>query len=84
MIEFHSFEYELDGRSHIVPEPDRNLKTKTVQVEIKETVKRLIEVELPIDMKDEAAEDIVSLMYDQSYIIIDGDDVVCDVDIELV
>ena len=84
MIEFHGFEYELDGRSHIVPEPDRNLKTKTVQVEIKETVKRLIEVELPIDMKDEAAEDIVSLMYDQSYIIIDGDDIVCDVDVELV
>ena len=84
MIEFHGFEYELDGRSHIVPEPDRNLKTKTVQVEIKETVKRLIEVELPIDMKDEAAEDIVSLMYDQSCIIIDGDDIVCDVDVELV
>lgn len=84
MIEFHGFEYELDCRSHIVPETDRNLKTKTVQVEIKETVKRLIEVELPIDMKDEAAEDIVSLMYDQSCIIIDGDDIVCDVDVELV
>ena len=42
MIEFHGFEYELDGRSHIIPEPDRNLKTKTVQVEIKETLSRLI------------------------------------------
>lgn len=60
------------------------LKQRLSQVEIKETVKRLIEVELPIDMKDEAAEDIVSLMYDQSYIIIDGDDIACDVDVELV
>lgn len=84
MIEFHGFEYELDDRSHIVPEPDRNLKTKTVQVEIKETVKRLIEVELPIDMKESAAEDIVCLMYDKGEVVLDGDDVVDLVEVNLV
>ena len=81
MIEFHGFEYMLDGSKHIIP--DRDLKTKTVQVEIRETVKRVIDVELPVDMKETAAEDIVCLMYDQGEVVLDGDDVVDLVEVEL-
>ena len=83
MIEFHGFEYMLDGSKHIIPDPDRDLKTRTVQVEIKETVKRVIDVELPVDMKETAAEDIVCLMYDQGEVVLDGDDVVDLVEVEL-
>ena len=84
MIEFHGFEYELDSRSHIVPEADRGIRTKTVQVEIKETVKRVIDVELPVDMKETAAEDIVCLMYDKAEVVLDGDDLVDQVEVNLV
>lgn len=84
MLEFHGFEYELDSRSHIAPETDRGIRTKTVQVEIKETVKRVIDVELPIDMKETAAEDIVCLMYDNAEVVLDGDDLVDLVEVELV
>ena len=83
MLEFHGFEYMLDGSKHIIPDPDRDIKTKTVQVEIKETVKRLIEVELPIDMKESAAEDIVCLMYDKGEVVLDGDDTVDLVEVNL-
>lgn len=83
MLEFHGFEYELESRFHIVPESDRSIRTKTVQVEIKETVKRLIDVELPVDMKETAAEDLVCLMYDRGEVVLDGDDVVDRVEVEL-
>lgn len=83
MIEFHGFEYILDGSKHIIPDPDRDIKTRTVRVEIKETVKRVIDVELPIDMKETAAEDLVCLMYDRGEVVLDGDDVVDRVEVEL-
>lgn len=83
MLEFHGFEYELESRSHIAPAADRGIRTKTVQVEIKETVKRVIDVELPIDMKETAAEDIVCLMYDKAEVVLDGDDLVDQVEVEL-
>ena len=84
MLEFHGFAYELDGRSLIIPDPDRDLKTRTVQVEIRETVKRVIDVELPVDMKETAAEDIACLMYDKAEVVLDGDDVVDLVEVNLV
>lgn len=84
MLEFHGFEYMLDGSKRIIPEADREIRTKTVQVEIKETVKRVIDVELPIDMKETAAEDIVCLMYDRGEVVLDGDDVVDLVEVNLV
>ena len=83
MLEFHGFEYMLDGSKHIIPDPDRDLKTKTVQVEIRETVKRVIDVKLPVDMKETAAEDIVCLMYDKGEVVLDGDDVVDLVEVNL-
>ena len=83
MLEFHGFEYMLDGAKHIIPDPDRDLKTKTVQVEIRETVKRVIDVELPVDMKETAAEDIVCLMYDKGEVVLDGNDVVDLVEVNL-
>ena len=83
MLNFHGFDYELDGKSHIIPDPDRDLKTRTVQVEIRETVKRVIDVELPVDMKETAAEDIVCLMYDSEEIVLDGDDVIDLVEVKL-
>lgn len=83
MLEFHGFEYILGGAKHIIPDPDRDLKTKTVQVEIRETVKRVIDVELPVDMKESAAEDIVCLMYDKGEVVLDGNDVVDLVEVNL-
>lgn len=84
MLEFHGFEYTLDGAKHIIPDPDRDLKTRTVQVEIRETVKRVIDVELPVDMKETDAEDIVCLMYDKAEVVLDGDDLVDLVEVNLV
>ena len=81
MLEFHGFEYELVDRNHV--QPDRDIRTRTVQVELKETMRRVIEVELPIDMKEQAAEDLVAIMYDRGEIVIDGDDLVCDVEVNL-
>lgn len=81
MIEFHGFEYKLVDRNHIVP--DRDVKTRTVQVEIKETSRRVIDVELPIDMKDTAAEDIAAIMYDRGEIFIDTEDHVVNAEVNL-
>ena len=81
MTEFHGFEYELVDRNHIVP--DRDVRTRTVQVEIKETSRRVIDVELPIDMKDTAAEDITAIMYDRGEIFIDAEDHVVNAEVNL-
>ena len=81
MLEFHGYEYDLVDRSHI--RPTQEIRTKTVQVEIEETVRRIIEVELPIDTRDTDAEEIVAKMYDRSEIVIDGDDVVSNVEVDL-
>lgn len=81
MLEFHGFEYEL-MQGNIV-KPDRDVQTRTVQVEVKETSRRVIDVELPIDMKDMAAEDIVALMYDHGEIVIDAEDHVVDAEVNL-
>ena len=81
MTEFHGFEYELVDRNHIVP--DRDVRTRTVQVEIKETSRRVINVELPIDMKDTAAEDIAAIMYDRGEIFIDTEDQVVNAEVNL-
>lgn len=81
MIEFHGYEYNLSDRSHI--RPTQEIRTKTVQVEIEETVRRVIEVELPIETNDMLAEDIVAKMYDHGDIIIDGNDVVSNVEVNL-
>lgn len=81
MLEFHGYEYDLVDRNHI--RPYRDVITKTVQVEIEETVRRVIEVELPIETNETVAEDIVAKMYDRSEIVIDGDDVVSNVEVNL-
>lgn len=81
MLEFHGYEYDLVDRNHI--RPYRDVITKTVQVEIEETVRRVIEVELPIETNDMLAEDIVAKMYDHGDIIIDGNDVVSNVEVNL-
>lgn len=81
MLEFHGFEYELVDRNHI--RSTQEIRTKTVQVEIEETVRRVIEVELSIETNDMLAEDIVAKMYDHGDIIIDGDDVVSNVEVNL-
>lgn len=81
MLEFHGFEYELIHGNQV--KPDRDVQTRTVQVEVKETSRRVIDVELPIDMKDMAAEDIVALMYDHGEIVIDTEDHVVDAEVNL-
>ena len=81
MLEFQGLEYELVDRHHVQPAQD--VRTRTVQIEVKETLRRVIEINVPFDMKEEAAEDIVALMYDQSYIIIDGDDIVDNAEVNL-
>ena len=81
MLEFHGFEYEL-MQGNIV-KPDRDVQTRTVQVEVKETQRRVIDVELPIDMKETAAEDLVVLMYDCGEIFTTPDDQVVDAEVNL-
>lgn len=81
MLEFHGFEYEL-MQGNIV-KPDRDVQTRTVQVEVKETQRRVIDVELPIDMKETAAEDLVALMYDRGEIFTTPDDQVVDAEVNL-
>lgn len=81
MLEFHGFEYEL-MQGNIV-RPDRDVQTRTVQVEVKETQRRVIDVELPIDMKETAAEDLVALMYDRGEIYLNSEDQVVDAEVNL-
>lgn len=81
MLEFHGFEYEL-MQGNIV-KPDRDVQTRTVQVEVKETQRRVIDVELPIDMKETSAEDLVALMYDRGEIFTTPDDQVVDAEVNL-
>lgn len=81
MLGFHGFEYEL-MQGNIV-RPDRDVQTRTVQVEVKETQRRVIDVELPIDMKETAAEDLVALMYDRGEIFMTTDDQVVDAEVNL-
>ena len=81
MLEFHGFEYEL-MQGNIV-KPDRDVQTRTVQVEVKETQRRVIDIELPIDMKDTAAEDIVALMHDRDEIFITSEDQVLSAEVNL-
>ena len=81
MLEFHGFEYELT-QGNIV-KPDRDVQTRTVQVEVKETQRRVIDVELPIDMKETAAEDLVALMYDCGEIYLNSEDRVVDAEVNL-
>ena len=81
MLEFHGFEYELMQGS--IVKPDRDVQTRTVQVEVKETQRRVIDVELPIDMKETAAEDLVALMYDRGEIFMTTDDLVVDAEVNL-
>lgn len=81
MLEFHGFEYELVDRNHV--QPDRDVQTRTVQVELKETHRRVIDVELPIDMKEQAAEDIVALMYDRGEIFTTSEDQVLSAEVNL-
>ena len=45
MLEFHGFEYELIHGNQV--KPDRDVQSRTVQVELKETHRRVIDVELP-------------------------------------
>lgn len=81
MLEFHGFEYEL-MQGNIV-KPDRDVQTRTVQVEVKETQRRVIDVELPIDMKEAAAEDLVALMYDRGEIYLNSEDLVINAEVNL-
>ena len=43
----------------------------------------MINVELPIDMKDTAAEDIAAIMYDRGEIFIDAEDHVVNAEVNL-
>ena len=81
MLEFHGFEYEL-MQGNLV-RPDRDVQTRTVQVEVKETQRRVIDVELPIDMKETAAEDLVALMCDRGEIYLNSEDHVVDAEVNL-
>lgn len=81
MLEFHGFEYELIHGNQV--KPDHDVQTRTVQVELKETHRRVIDVELPLDMKDTAAEDIVVLMYDRDEIFTTSEDQVLSAEVNL-
>lgn len=82
MIELHGHTYEI-GSSGKTVELNDVADTRTVSVTVRETMKRVIEVEIPDDMSDELATDVVAELYDKGDFYLDGDDFVEDVTFDL-
>ena len=82
MIELHGHIYEIGSGGKTVELNDVS-DTRTVSVTVRETMKRVIEVEIPDNMSDELATDVVAELYDRGDFYLDGDDTVDNVDFEL-
>lgn len=82
MIELHGHTYEI-GSSGKTVELNDVADTRTVSVTVRETMKRVIEVEIPDDASDEFATDVVAELYDKGDFYLDGDDTVDNVEFEL-
>lgn len=82
MVEFDGHVYEIVSGGKTV-ELNSGVAKRTVSVTVRETMKRVIEVEIPDDMSDELATDVVAELYDRGDFYLDGDDTVDNVDFEL-
>lgn len=82
MIEFDGHVYEIGSGGKTV-ELNSEVAKRTVSVTVRETMKRVIEVEIPEGMSDELATDVVAELYDKGDFYLDGDDFVEDVTFEL-
>ena len=82
MIELHGHTYEIGSGGKTV-ELNSEVAKRTVSVTVRETMKRIIEVEIPDDMSDESATEVVAELYDRGDFYLDGDDTVDNVEFEL-
>lgn len=82
MIELHGHTYEIGSGGKTV-ELNSEVAKRTVSVTVRETMKRVIEVEIPDDMSDESATEVVAELYDRGDFYLDGDDTVDNVEFEL-
>lgn len=82
MLEYGEHVYEM-GSSGKSVELNDNVAKRAVSVTVRETMKRVIEVEIPDDMSDESATEVVAELYDRGDFYLDGDDTVDNVDFEL-
>lgn len=82
MVEFDGHVYEVGSGGKAV-ELNGQVARRTVSVTVRETMKRVIEVEIPDDMSDELATDVVAELYDKGDFYLDGDDTVDNVEFEL-
>ena len=82
MVEFDGHVYEVGSGGKTV-ELNSQVARRTVSVTVRETMKRVIEVEIPDDMSDDLATDVVAELYDKGDFYLDGDDIVDDVKFEL-
>lgn len=82
MIEMNGHTYEIGSGGKTV-ELNSEVAKRTVSVTVRETMKRVIEVEIPDDVSDELATEVVAELYDRGDFYLDGDDTVDNVDFEL-
>ena len=82
MVEFDGHVYEIGSGGKTV-ELNSEVAKRTVSVTVRETMKRVIEVEIPDDTSDELATEVVAELYDRGDFYLDGDDTVDNVDFEL-
>lgn len=82
MLEYVEHVYEM-GSSGKSVELNDNVAKRTVSVTVRETMKRVIEVEIPDNMNDDFATDVVAELYDKGDFYLDGDDIVDNLEIVL-
>lgn len=79
----NSRHYMIDGNGKNVTIEDYNGSVKTVQVEVTEILKRVIDVEIPDDAPDSLAVEVVGELYDYQDFYLDGEDLTDSAEIEL-
>lgn len=72
MSELNEHEYEMDGPKRITALGVGDVRT--VEVEVTETLKRVIEVEIPYNESPSFALEVVGQMYDNQEFCLDSDD----------
>ena len=75
-------EYTMDGAKSVTI-VDYAGSTKTVEVEVTEVLKRVIEVQIPDNEPDSLAVEVVGDLYDRQDFYLDGDDLDGSATIEL-
>lgn len=75
-------EYVMDGGKR-VNLAEYSGPTRTIEVEVTEVLKRVIEVQIPDRESDDLAVEVVSDLYDRQDFYLDGDDLSGEAEIEL-